>query len=117
MANKKIKFSFRIVNLKPKVFDQFCKLAIIEKIYYRVGRLWNNKRRFVVLWPLSHKMPSQRVINFIKKHQISSGDYGIYISLSASKKFEQIKIPQNILSFYRCFGGQIDFSYIFIEER
>ena len=117
MANKKINFSFRIINLKPKIFDQFCKLAIIEKIYYRVGRSWKYPKRLVVSWPFSQKIPSRRVMNFIKKHQIQSTDYGIFISLSTSKKSEEVKIPRNILSFYRRFGGQIDFSYIFIEER
>ena len=117
MASKTINFSFRILNLKPKIFDQFCKLAIIERIYYRVGRSWNDPKRFVVLWPFFQKMPSQRVMNFIKKHQIQPTDYGIFISLSTSKKSEEIKLPRNILSFYRRFGGQIDFSYIFIEER
>jgi hypothetical protein len=117
MANKKINFDFRILNLKPEIFDQFCKLAIIEKIYYRVGRFWNNPKRFVVLWPISEKTPSRRVMVFIKKYKIQSSDYGIFISLNASKQSEEVKIPRNILDFYKRFGGQIDFSYIFIEER
>ena len=117
MANKRIKFNFRILNLTPKIFDQFCKLAIIENIYYRVGRSWNHPERLVVSWPFSRRTPSRRVLNFIKKYGLHPTDYGIFISLNSSKRFEEVKVPRNILKFYRRFGGQIDFSYIFIEEE
>jgi hypothetical protein len=81
-----------------------------------VGRSWKNPRRFVVSWPFSKKIPSSRIMNFIRKYRIESSNYGIYISLSASKKSEKVEIPKKVLSFYKRFGGQIDFSYIYIKE-
>ena len=60
-----------------------------------------------------------QIINFIKENKIPKTSYGLWISLSENRDHGGLNVPSYVKEFYSKIyseiGGQLDFSYIFLE--
>ncbi len=114
MANKfkSEKYWFRLIKLSPQLLQNFRHKFPSNKFKYEVHEYYENKKQFVVLIPLSLKIPKTELLHFIKRHKIFSLNYGVCVSLSSNRDNDGLRVPKEIADFYKKVGGTFDFSFV-----
>jgi len=117
MANKyhKEKYTFRLINISKRVLVDFDNQFSTFQLKYEVGQYFKNKIKYVICIPYSKKIPSQKLLKFIKINKLKN--YGLNCYLSTNRDNDGIYVPNEIVDFYGKMGGSLDFSFIFIDEE
>lgn len=121
-------YNFRIYNISKKKLERFN-----ENFYglnFEVGQLRDRKKirkrinRYTITVNLCKKQKyekwASKIIIYIKENKIPKKSYGLWISISEYSDIGGLSVPEHVLKFYfkiySKVGGQLDFSYIFIDK-
>lgn len=107
-------YSFRFVNLPPKETIKFREISNDWKP--RIKK-YKNLENFVITFQIAPNTSYHSLINFIKENKIERALYGFFISLETNSDMDGVHVPDYILDLYKKVGGNIDFSFIFINEE
>lgn len=103
-----VKFSFRYLNVDDNERE------IIEKelsdLNLKVNKI--ETEDYVITFPLTKEIDSERIKMLNDKMKLSSSKYGIYIAFTTNYDHAGFRLPDKIKEFYQKVGGEFDCSII-----
>lgn len=106
----KVKFTFRYLGVNNN--ERYLIETELSDLTLKINKQQNDV--FVITFPLTKEIGSQRIKNLNKKMELSNSKYGIFVSFTTNYDHAGFRLPKEIKDFYHIVGGEFDCSIIMI---
>lgn len=106
----KVKFTFRYLGIN--IDERNLVEKELSDLALKINEIENEV--FVITFPLTKEIESERIKILNEKMELSNSKYGIYISFTTNYDHAGFRLPKGIRDFYQVVGGEFDCSIIMI---
>lgn len=109
----KVKFTFRYfgLNENERIFIE----KELSDLELKVNKIENEV--YVINFPLTNEVESNRINIINKKLELSQSKFGIFVEFTTNYDHCGFRLPKEIKEFYQNVGGEFDCSIIMIEKN
>jgi len=109
-----IDYSYRLIGVHPKEIENL--KQCFNKCEYSL-RKYKDTETYVVVFKISAVKNYGKLFSFINSCDLENVKKGLYISLVTYFDQDGVSVPSHVLTIYQRLGGDIDFSFVFLEEN